>query len=189
MAGRKTGRRDSGGKDEIDVIVAAWRRARPDLDFRMFGILLRMQRFDVAFRLTVEKMAKSAQVKSGDLFVLLALRRAVPDCALRPTDLFRTLLVTSGAMTKRIDRLVALGYVERIDGTGDRRSWLIHLTREGHNLADNAIFHIARIVNLLLPKGGLPGADPIAVEQTIQQMHAALVQIDVSGVSFSKPRT
>jgi DNA-binding MarR family transcriptional regulator len=175
----------NGEKDEIETILAGWRRARPDLDLRMLGLFLRLERFDSAFRRAVEAMAKGSQVKTGELFVLLALRRTVPDHALRPTDLFRTLLVTSGAMSKRIDKLVKLGLVERVEGGGDRRSWLIRLTKPGHDLADRAIAHIASIVNRILPAGGISGGDAQRVERLIMEMHAALRRIDPSETSVA----
>ncbi len=185
MSRRKTSRNASGdANDEIKDIVKAWRRARPDLDFRLMGLVLRMQRFTFAFRRNVEKMAGSSHVKSGDLFVLLALRRAVPDCALRPTDLFRTLLVTSGAMTKRIDRLAAKGYVERVDGTDDRRSSLVRLTRSGRELADSAIFHVAWMTGLLLPDNRASRDSTAVADDLIRCMAEALDQVDVSTVSF-----
>lgn len=184
MSRRKT-RRDSGdANDEIKEIVKAWRRARPDLDFRLMGLVLRMQRFTFAFRRNVEKMASGTQVKSGDMFVLLALRRAVPDCALRPTDLFRTLLVTSGAMTKRIDRLAAKGYVERIDGADDRRSSLVRLTRSGRALADGAIRRVTWMTNLLLPDNRASRTASARADDLVRRMYEALDQVDVSKVGF-----
>ena len=71
--------------------------------------------------------------------VLFALRRAGPDYALRPTELFRSLLVTSGAITKQVDRLAALGYVDRLPGPPKSGGFLIWLTAKGKRTADQAM--------------------------------------------------
>jgi len=181
MGGRESSRDDSGDmNDEIDDIVQAWQRARPDLDFRLMSLVLRIPRFTYAFRHNVEKMTGSAHVKSGDLFVLLALRRAVPDCALRPTDLFRTLLVTSGAMTKRVDRLATKGFVERVADPDDRRSSLVRLTRSGRELADRAVLHIARMTNQLLPDSRESREAYAVADDVVRRMLGALEQVDLA---------
>jgi len=185
MGRRQSSHRDGGEmSDEIDDIVQAWQRARPDLDFRLLSLVLRIPRFTYAFRHNVEKMADSARVKSGDLFVLLALRRTVPDCALRPTDLFRTLLVTSGAMTKRVDRLATRGLVERVADPDDRRSSLVRLTRSGRELADGAILHIARMTNQLLPDSRASREAYAVADDVVRRMLEAVEQVDLSKISF-----
>src|SRR3546814_18094629 len=71
--------------------------------------------------------------------VLFALRRAPPSYALRPTELFRSLLVTSGAITKQVDRLVAGGFVARQPGPAKSGGFLIHLTGKGFKTAYDAL--------------------------------------------------
>ena len=75
--------------------------------------------------------------------VLFALRRSGPAYALRPTELFRSLLVTSGAITKQVDRLIATGYVDRQPGPEKSGGFLIHLTQEGFDVADAALSALA----------------------------------------------
>src|SRR3546814_12633368 len=70
---------------------------------------------------------------------LFALRRAPPSYARRPTELFRSLLVTSGAITKQVDRLVAGGFVARQPGPAKSGGFLIHLTGTGFKTADDAL--------------------------------------------------
>src|SRR3546814_12360361 len=71
--------------------------------------------------------------------VRFALRRAPPSYALRPPELFRSLLVTSGAITKQVDRLVAGGFVARQPGPAKSGGFLIHLTGKGFKTADDAL--------------------------------------------------
>ncbi len=71
--------------------------------------------------------------------MLLALRRSGIDSPRRPTDLFQSLLVTSGAVTKQVDRLEAQGFVERLPDPTYQRGFLIRLTRRGVKIADSAM--------------------------------------------------
>jgi DNA-binding MarR family transcriptional regulator len=74
----------------------------------------------------------------SDVRLLFALRRAGPSHALRPTDLFRTLLVTSGAITKQVDRLVANGMVERQPDPSHGGAFLIRMTERGREVSESA---------------------------------------------------
>lgn len=78
------------------------------------------------------------QLSANDMRVLLALRRLGPPFAMRPTDLFRALLVTSGAITKQVDRLSALGLVTRVPDPSYQRGFLIRITKSGMKMADRA---------------------------------------------------
>jgi DNA-binding MarR family transcriptional regulator len=71
--------------------------------------------------------------------LILALRRSGRPFQLRPTDIYRESLLTSGAVTNRIDRVEKLGYVQRIADPRDRRGVIIRLTPSGRSLADRAI--------------------------------------------------
>jgi len=75
--------------------------------------------------------------------VLLALRRAGGDFSRRPTDLFQALLVTSGAITKIVDRLAAVGLVKRRPDPSDKGGFLIYLTAKGKKVADDALTQMA----------------------------------------------
>src|SRR6202000_1024656 len=88
-----------------DNVEAAWLAERPDLDLRLACTLLRMERANQLHEKRVETISKKIGLHTGELHVLLALRRSGRPYEQRPTDLFRALLVTSGAMTKRVARL------------------------------------------------------------------------------------
>jgi DNA-binding MarR family transcriptional regulator len=151
-------------EDEVACIVAAWRRARPDLPMDGMGVYLRLHRLHFAFHRAVAALMRGSDVNPGEMFVLMALRRSGPGYTLRPTDLFKTLLVTSAAVTKRVDRLVKLGYVQRVVDVNDRRSWLVRLTKEGRAFADTAISNIALIVSRVVPQTGVRDAERVLLE-------------------------
>jgi len=82
-------------------------------------------------------------VSGGDMGVLFALRRSGPPFAKRPTDLFRGLLVTAGAITKKVDRLAAAGCVERLPDPGHAGGFLVRLTKDGMRIVDRAAKYLA----------------------------------------------
>lgn len=89
--------------------------------------------------------------------MLATLRRSGPPYRLTPTGLYRELVLTSGAITHRVDALVRAGLVERIPGGRDRRSSLVGLTAKGRSVADRAMAaHMACEAALIAP---LPAAD------------------------------
>ncbi|MFZ5871446.1 MAG: MarR family winged helix-turn-helix transcriptional regulator [Actinomycetota bacterium] len=126
-------------QDEVDRIVAAWRRERPDLDVAPLGVLSRVTR--LARHLDRARRAAFADhdLESWDFDVLSALRRAGSPYQLSPGQLVTQTLVTSGTMTNRIDRLVARGLVERHPDPVDRRGVLVRLTRDGLARVDAAL--------------------------------------------------
>ena len=88
---------------------------------------------------------------NGDFDVLAALRRVGPPFALRPVELSRAMLVTTGAVTKRIDRLENAGLVDRRSSVeDDARGKIIRLTPAGRKLVDRMIaVHLANEDRLL----------------------------------------
>jgi len=82
-------------------------------------------------------------VSGGDMGVLFALRRSGPPYAKRPTDLFRGLLVTAGAITKKVDRLAAAGCVERLPDPSHAGGFLVRLTKNGLRIVDRAAKYLA----------------------------------------------
>src|SRR5205809_227168 len=90
----------------IDEITAEWRRERPDLDLDKLLLAIYLQRLGILISSDFERFCQvQFKMRASDLRVLLALRRGGAQHSRRPTDLFRALLVTSGAVTKQVDRL------------------------------------------------------------------------------------
>lgn len=115
-------------EDEVDRLVTAWRRERPDLDVEPLEVLSRVSRLarhlDRARRLAFSEVG----LEPWEFDVLTALRRAGAPYQLSPGALLTQTLVTSGTMTNRIDRLAKKDLVERLPDPNDRRGVLVRLT-------------------------------------------------------------
>ncbi|MFC1415169.1 MarR family winged helix-turn-helix transcriptional regulator [Streptacidiphilus cavernicola] len=126
-------------EDEVDRLVAAWRRERPDLDVEPLEVLSRISR--LARHLDRARRTAFAEhsLEPWEFDVLTALRRAGDPYQLSPGQLLTQTLVTSGTMTNRIDRLAVKGLVQRLPDPGDRRGVLVRLSPAGRDLADQAL--------------------------------------------------
>ena len=125
-------------------IAESLERGRPDLPLSNYLHLLYVERLGRIVDTVYDRNWRTNFGISGaDMRVLFALRRSGPDYALRPTQLFRALLVTSGAMTKQVDRLEAARFVDRMPGPTNSGGFLIHLTHKGRRTADDALNSLA----------------------------------------------
>ena len=94
------------GESIIGEITRQWERERSDLDLRDFLLAIYLRRLGRLIEREYDRMWQARfAISAWDMRVLLALRRGGPSYAMRPTDLFAALLVTSGAVTKQADRL------------------------------------------------------------------------------------
>lgn len=126
--------------DSITPMVAAWRRERPDLDPSPVEILGRVQRLWLHMqRHAVGGWLEPLGLTWESFSLILTLRRNGPPFQLNPTDIYRESLLTSGAITNRIDRVEKAGWVRRIKDPHDRRGVLVALTPAGRKLADRAV--------------------------------------------------
>ncbi|WP_257168034.1 MarR family winged helix-turn-helix transcriptional regulator [Bradyrhizobium sp. SRS-191] len=125
-------------------IAVTWARERPDLDPLDYLLPIYILRLGRIVEWDGNRLWKNNfGISSPDMRVLFALRRAGGDCSRRPTDLFRALLVTSGAMTKIVDRLGAEGLVKRRPDPSDKGGFQIQLTAKGKRIADDAMTQMA----------------------------------------------
>jgi DNA-binding MarR family transcriptional regulator len=125
--------------DPVDVILAQWQRERPDLDASPMGIIGRMARLSKHLDRSIQGTISEFELNLGEFDVLATLRRSGHPYQLSPTDLFNALMVSSGTMTHRIDRLERVELVKRIADPSDRRGTLIMLTDKGLSLIEQAI--------------------------------------------------
>ena len=136
--------------DEVDRIVNEWNRQRPDLDVSPTHTLQRITRLSLLQAVSFARVFERYGVSFGEYLVLAALRRAGPPYRMNPTTLFNSVILSSGAMTNRLDRLEALGLVERHPDPTDRRGRLVELTDRGRELVDTAVVeHLANEERLL----------------------------------------
>lgn len=126
-------------RDMVDRVQEQWAAERPELDTTAFAVIGRVSRLArIVERRLIENF--EAHGLDGDWMfdVLMTLRRAGEPYELTAGELVRQTMVTTGAMTNRIDRLEARGYVRRYASSSDRRVVLVRLTPEGRTIVDEA---------------------------------------------------
>ncbi|MCO5994205.1 MarR family winged helix-turn-helix transcriptional regulator [Actinoallomurus rhizosphaericola] len=136
--------------DAVDQILGQWARERPDLDAWPMGIIGRINRLSRLVDRELKDFFAGHGLEHWEFDVLATLRRSGPPYALTAGALNRAAMVTSGAITNRIDRLAAKGLVERVPDEQDRRSVRVRLTERGRALVDEVVgLHVANEARLL----------------------------------------
>lgn len=125
--------------DSVDAILEQWRRERPDLDASPMGAIGRVKRCAALLQRRLDKTFSAFGMTSWEFDVLATLRRSGTPHCLAPTALFSALMITSGTMTHRLQRLEAAGWIERQANPNDARSLLVQLTPAGLALIDRAV--------------------------------------------------
>ena len=125
--------------DSIDRVRAQWKLERPDLDTRPMETVGRILRIEFLADARMRRVFQRHGIDRGGFDVLATLRRSGAPYRMTPTGLYRELVVTSGAMTNRLDVLERDGLVERHSDPNDRRGTLIELTGKGKAVVDRAI--------------------------------------------------
>jgi DNA-binding MarR family transcriptional regulator len=126
-------------QDEVDRLVAAWARERPDLDVRPLEVLSRVTRLARHVDRARGTAFAAHDLDGWEFDVLAALRRTGRPYMLSPGALITQTLVTSGTMTNRIDRLESRGLVTRQPDPNDRRGVRVRLTTRGKEAVDSAL--------------------------------------------------
>ena len=142
--------------DEVDRLVIAWQRERPDLDVAPLEVLSRVSRLSRHLDLARREAFGANELEPWEFDVLAALRRAGSPYAMSPGDLLRQTLVSSGTMTNRLDRLEQRGFLRREPDPHDRRGVLAVLTPAGRTAVDDALDALLRheqaILSVLTPE-------------------------------------
>jgi DNA-binding MarR family transcriptional regulator len=125
-------------KDIIDALRNDWSEERPDLDSEAMGVVLRIQALDRILGEQVAARLREFGLQWWQYDVLSALRRQGKPYRMAATELADASMLTSGAMTNRIDRLQAQGLVRRLRDRTDRRRILVELTKKGLDQVENA---------------------------------------------------
>ncbi len=151
-------------EDEIDRIVGQWDAVRPDLDVSPTHVLQRITRLSLLQEASFARVFAGHGLTWGEYVVLAALRRAGPPYRMNPTGLYGSVILSSGGMTKRLDRLERAGLVERLPDPADRRGRLVALTDRGLELVD------AAVVDHLANEEGLLGALSASERRTLSDL-------------------
>lgn len=163
----------------IHEISRQWHVERPDLDLQNFLLQIYLQRIGRIIesrfsKMTVRRFGISAQ----DTRVLFALRRGGAPFAKRPTDLFRATLVTSGAITKQVDRLAKRKLVRRSPDPDYRGGFLVQLTEKGLDVIDRVSTTVATKSFIGPAMAKLKRSERDAVEQFCLLLIATLEAAD-----------
>src|ERR1700738_2107216 len=132
-------------EDAIDRIVHEWQRVPRDLDVSVPHVLQRITRLYLLQSASFAEVFNRYGLTFGEYEVLAALVRSGPPHRLRPSDLGGALVLSSGAVTNRIDRVEAAGLVERLRDPDDRRGTLVALTDKGRQVVNEAV--VAHLAN------------------------------------------
>lgn len=159
-------------RDHVAAILDAWHAEEPGLDVSsvaIFGRVSRIERYKAA---ALRDVLRRHQLDSGEYDVLAALRRSGPGYRLTPTELYRSVLVTSATMTERLDRLERRDLIQRRPAARDRRSILVELTDHGRTVIDHAVADLLDTEAALLE--GLSPKDRSALAGLLGKLAAQL---------------
>ncbi len=136
--------------DEVEGILADWRRQRPDLDPSPMGIFGRIARLAARSQADLTEVLSAYSLTPSSFDVLANLRRSGPPHRKTPGELAASSMMSTGGMTFRVDKLEDAGLVVRMPSDDDRRVVHVQLTEQGHALMDEVIVaHLDRKAELL----------------------------------------
>ena len=126
-------------KDHVDYIIESWAEEDPEIDMEAFHVIGRVMRLAWIFESAESRLMKRFGLNRTEFGILTALRRSGPDYAMTPAELGAAVILTSGAMTKRLDSLEGAGLVTREPSKRDRRAIRVALTDKGKELVERAL--------------------------------------------------
>lgn len=160
--------------DSIEPFVHAWQCERPDLESWPFAIFGRIWRLSTSLVGDAERWLAPIGLTFESFSVIVTLRRAGAPFEMNPTALYRESLLSSGAITNRIDRVEAAGLVKRLPDPTDRRGTIVRLTPKGHALADRAIkLHFEALADSL---GGINKAERVQLSALLSKLLLSVEQ-------------
>ncbi|NUT39152.1 MAG: MarR family transcriptional regulator [Thermoactinospora sp.] len=126
-------------RDEIDELAAGWARSLPPSMVATLELSKRISRIGGLFEQALKAELAELGLTYAEFDVLAALHRAGPPHRMKPSDLAKSLYLTSGGTSNVLQRLASAGYVEREDNPGDARSRWVQLTTDGRHIAAQAL--------------------------------------------------
>ena len=124
--------------DVIDQLLAAWRATRPDLDPEPLAVVGRVIVLARHLEESVNAALARHNLSLGQFDILATLRRHGPRGGLTPGELLDSVMLSSGGMTARLDKLAEAGLITRVSDEDDRRRVVIELTAKGRRVIDAA---------------------------------------------------
>ncbi len=158
--------------DHVDRALAAWSREMPDIDSRGADVLNRAHRVVLESRREIEASFQHHGLDTGEFDVLATLRRAGEPYALRPTELYRSLMISSGGLTARLDRLEGAGLIRRRAAGDDARSVIVELTPAGRKKIEAAFRADMEIENRMV--SGLSESERAELVRLLRKLTQAM---------------
>lgn len=158
--------------DQVDRILAQWAEERPDIDVSAMGIIGRISRLERRIRPRLAEVFATHDLESWEFDMLATLRRFGAPYRLSAGQLLTSMMITSGTMTNRIDRLEKRGLVRRVDDPDDRRVVLVELTPDGLSTIEDALpDHAANETHLV---STLTSSERQRLVELLRKLHASL---------------
>lgn len=159
-------------QDHVDRLRAQWARELPDLDTSPMAVIGRARRITVRLRPDIEAVFARHGLDAGEFDVISTLLRSGEPWRLTPTELYQTLMISSGGLTARLNRLEAAGLIRRREAQADRRSLLVELTEVGRAKAEAAFREDMALERRLL--GGLNAAEQAELSRLLTRLALSL---------------
>lgn len=153
-------------RDHVDRIQEQWRTERPDLDPAPQGVIGRLHRLAAHLHDELVTVYRQHGLGEGDFDVLASLRRAGEPYGLPAGELAEHTMITTGGMSKRLDRLEQAGLIARRVDADDARVRRVALTERGRAVIDAAFGDHLRNEARLLAE--LPASDRHALERILR---------------------
>jgi DNA-binding MarR family transcriptional regulator len=144
-------------EDHVDRVVATWRSAHPDWDFTGMALLGRVSRIERLLEVRRGDVLRPDGLTTADIDVLASLWRH--PTGQRPRDLRRTMMIGSGTLTPRLDRLEAAGWLERRPDPADLRGRVLVLTDNGRRRVPELVERLLEVENEALARLPRTAAD------------------------------
>ncbi|MBL8898624.1 MAG: MarR family transcriptional regulator [Planctomycetes bacterium] len=155
-------------RDRIDLLQQQWRSERPELDPTPMAVVGRVLRLAKLLEASLERALQPFELAAWEFDVLATLRRHGAPYRMSATRLATSSMLTSGAMTNRIDRLEQRGLVERLADPNDRRGVVVALTPRGIELVEQAV--AARFEEAAARLAGIAKTDRERLAQGLRRM-------------------
>lgn len=158
--------------DHVDEILRQWREERPDVDVSAMAIIGRISRLERLISARLDAVFGQHGLEAWEFDVLATLRRSGSPFELSAGQLLNAMMITSGTMTNRIDRLEHRGFVRRRKDSADGRVVLVALTPDGRRRVDRALeAHAANELDII---GSLSSRDRNELIRVLRRLHRSL---------------
>ena len=158
--------------DVLDDLLAAWRASRPDLDPSPLAVVGRVIVLARHLEQSVGAALEKHGLTLGQFDILATLRRHGPKGRLTPSELLGSVMLSSGGMTARLDKLEEAALITRGPDADDRRKVVIELTPKGKRLIDAATVTRFDEAKASLPK--MPPEELESLEGLLRKWLASL---------------